>query len=151
MYRIFITLVIGTVFGAVLLSCGSDPVKPNGGDTNKVVTADKTNSAVVQPVTKDKFDDTDYKNVIAVLKTALNAEKNNPSSLNKLDSGKAFALVAKFIKLKLIVKEYGFSAGDIDTYKAQAKKKFKEILEDPTAAKDTKEKATAESAKVDQI
>ena len=146
MTRIFISLLIGTAIGTILLSCGGDPVKPNGGDTNKVVTVDNGTPAV-----KDKFNDTDYKNVIAVLKTALSAEKSNPIALTKLDSGKAFALVAKFIKEKINVKEYGFSPEDIDTYKAQAKKKFKEVLDDPTASKDTKEKAKAESAKVDQI
>jgi hypothetical protein len=152
MKKFTMSILFTAAFGFVLISCGGTEVKPvDGGKTNTVAVS-KTNAVVTpQNTGKDKFDDTVYKNVIAVLKQALNAEKSNPTALTKLDSGRALALVAKFLKENIKETKYGFTPADIETYKAAAQKKFKEVTDDPTAGKETKEKAKAESAKLNNI
>ncbi|NPV00327.1 MAG: hypothetical protein HPY53_02990 [Brevinematales bacterium] len=151
MKKFTMSILFMAAVGVALVSCGGTAVKPgDGGQTN--TTVGKTN-AVVQPqnTVKDKFDDTAYKNVIAVLKAALSAEKSNPTALTKLDSGKALALVAKFLKENIKEPKYGFTPEDIETYKGAAMKKFKDVVSDPTAGKETKDKANAEMSKLNNI
>lgn len=152
MKQLFLSILFMSAIGIMLVSCGGTAVKPgDGGQTNSAAVV-KTN-AVVQPqnTVKDKFDDTAYKNVIAVLKAALNAEKSNPTALTKLDSGKALALVAKFLKENIKEPKYGFTPEDIETYKGAALKKFKDVVSDPTAGKETKEKANVEMTKLNNL
>ena len=132
---------LSVIFSIVLVSCGSEK-KPE----KKPVTVQQTKA------THDKkFDNTAYKNVIAVLKEALDKEKQQATVENKLEAGRAFALVAKFVKKNMKEPRYGFTKDDLDTYKVAAMRRFTDVANSPVSSEELKNEANAEKAALDNI
>ena len=124
-----------------IVSCGSET------KSEKKPVAQQQTKAVHDK----KFDDTAYKNVIAVLKEALAKEKQQATVENKLEAGRAFELVAKFIKKNMKEPRYGFTKDDLNTYKAAAMKRFNDVANSPVSSEDLKNQANAEKAALDNI
>lgn len=123
---------------ATVFSCGKEPVKGDNKATNSTV-------VIVQD---SKFDDTAYKNVIAVLKEALDNEKKMASVQNKYEAGRAFVLVAKFIKENIKETRYGFTMDDLTTYKNAAVMRFNDVMNSTSSSEQLKKDAAAQKAKV---
>lgn len=130
-----------TVLLLGIFSCGKDNVKPDDSTT----TTTTTTTAIQQD---PKFDDTAYKNVIAVLKEALENEKRLASVQNKYEAGRAFVLVSKFIKENIKDTRYGFTMDDLATYKNAAIMRFNDVINSSSSSEQLKSDAAAQKAKV---
>jgi hypothetical protein len=136
------------ILGAVVLgfmSCGQKEVKPE--EDKEVVTVDEKTKVVVE----DKFDDTEYQNVVKVLREAIDAERTNPIPRNKLNTAKAYALVAKFFRENLNEPRYGFKREDITEYKEMATFKCNDVIRDPSSTRAIREEAEAFKSHIERI
>ncbi len=136
-----IVLILALSLGVVFYSCGKDNVKPDGNKTN-----------TVKPLVQDdKFDDTAYKNVVQVLKEALDRENKMASVKNKYEAGRAFLLVAKFIKENAKDTRYGFTKDDLSTYKNAAIMRFNDVINSSASDEQLKSDASAQRAKAQSL
>lgn len=131
------------LFAALLLPltfCTEKPDVEPGASTTEAGTTVETIDTVTTTVgdeaaieIDDKFDNTEWLNVLAVLQESLEAESSSSTIKNKLAAGEALVLAAKYIKENMSVADYGFTQDDIDTYVNYANMKFNEVIEDPKA------------------
>ncbi len=145
MKKIFTIAIIGAAL-LPLTFCGNARGDNTATGSTNVVTAVSTTTTTI-----DRFDDTEWQNVLATLKQYLRAEQNNPIPENKINAGKALALAAKFMKQNMSEPRYGFTRADIDMYVQRARMLFENVVNDPTSTSAQKQEAKAEIAKLSGI
>ncbi len=143
MDKFLLNIIIGFTVMILFISCGAQPpVKQEV----KLQVKQETNQ--VQTAPPGKIDDLSFENVMAVLKSSLDAEKANNNSTTKLDSAKAYMLLIKFIHTdKDKVVKSGMTSEDVNFLVNDAKEKaqlrLNDIIGDPTAPAGVKNEARA--------
>lgn len=147
-----LSIVILLTIALIGLSACASETKPKTTPTDETVISEHEGTIVGEEVKPDTvYDNTEYENVIKVLKKAMDEEKANKTAPYTLNLGKALALVAKFFKENLNKPQYEFKREDVDSYKAAAAKKFQEVIDDPLASKELKKEAQEQLGKLKGI
>jgi hypothetical protein len=146
MKRILIGSICGLVIFFFLNSCGE----------TKVVKQDNSVGKQEQKQTYDRMNDTAFSNVMAVLREALEDEKQASDSSTKLKTAKAYILVIKFIRTdRDKVQRTGMTETDINFLVSDAKEKaqnrLKEIMTSQTSPQSIKDEANAKSKELETL